>query len=260
MGHRGQIGDIGRAGDGLAEADAEHRSGGLELAGSEDLAQPDHLRLFVGDLDADGVLAGDRGDDADPFGAHRHGQVVGQSGDAADLDAGRQLHLVAGDDRAGVDFGHPRLDVEIGQLFLEHFGVGAQFILGDGFGRLLGQMEQAQRWKGVGAARFEGRHQFALLFLKLLLPPQLLPEGARRRRPRRQGHLDRRRSEFILFRDIDGQRPGDYRAFGVGGPEAPHRRLGLALEAAHLADILSDAHAQAGDAGGDVVVDLSERY
>ena len=61
----------------------------------EDVAQVDDPPPRVGDLDAHGLLAGDRGEDADLGRRQRVGEVVLELGDLGDLGPGRQAQLVA---------------------------------------------------------------------------------------------------------------------------------------------------------------------
>ena len=81
-------------------------------------AEPDHLAVGVGHLDADRRLAGDRREQPDVVGGHRVGDVAGQRGDLLDLDAGPELDLVAGDRRAAGEAGDGRVDLEL----VEHLG------------------------------------------------------------------------------------------------------------------------------------------
>ena len=97
--HLGEVGADGAARDVLAEPDRERRPAlGRRL---EDVAEVDDAAARVRDLDADGLLARDRGEDADVGGGERVGEVVLELGDLADLDAGREPELVAGDVRPG---------------------------------------------------------------------------------------------------------------------------------------------------------------
>ena len=97
---------------GLAERQRQLGLGRLEIAAGQDLAQIDGLALGVGQLDADGVAAGNDGD-AGGDRAHRAGDVVGKADDARRFDAGRRLQLVEGDDGAGPDMDDLALDAEI---------------------------------------------------------------------------------------------------------------------------------------------------
>ena len=82
---------------------------------AQHVAERDHLLVQVGDLDADGGLAGDGGEDPDLVGCHRVGDVVGQAGDLAHLDGRAELHLVAGDGGAARVAGDARVDLELAQ-------------------------------------------------------------------------------------------------------------------------------------------------
>ena len=79
--HLGQVGADRLAGDVLAEPDRERRPALGPRA--EDVAEVDDAAVAVGDLDADGLLAGDRGEDADLGGGQRVGEVVLELGDLA---------------------------------------------------------------------------------------------------------------------------------------------------------------------------------
>ena len=81
----------------------------------EDVAEVDDPAARVGDLDADRLLAGDRREDADVGRGQRVGEVVLELGDLADLDAGREAQLVAGDVRAGDHADDLRLDAEVAE-------------------------------------------------------------------------------------------------------------------------------------------------
>ena len=67
---------------------------------AEHVAERDDLAVGVGDLDADRALAGDRGEDAHLVRGDGVGDVVGERGDALDLDAVADLDLVLRDGRA----------------------------------------------------------------------------------------------------------------------------------------------------------------
>ena len=60
-------------------------------------------RMLVGHLDADGVLARKRRDDADARHLQVQREVVGEGRDLVEAQAGFQGDLVLRDDRAGVD-------------------------------------------------------------------------------------------------------------------------------------------------------------
>ena len=85
---------------------------------AQHVAEPDHLAVGVGHLDADRRLARDRGQDPDVVGGDRVGDVLGQRGDLLDLDRRAQLDLVAGDRRAAGEAGDLGVDREL----VEHAG------------------------------------------------------------------------------------------------------------------------------------------
>ena len=73
-------------------------------------------RSWFGHLDADGGLAGHALDE-DGLGGHRKTQIVGETRDAGDLDAGLGPELEGGDDGPGIDLRHLAVDAELGALF-----------------------------------------------------------------------------------------------------------------------------------------------
>src|SRR5690606_34715028 len=73
-------------------------------------------------------LPGQRRDDADRDRPQCHRQIVRQSDDPIDLDAGCRLVLVHRDDRTGVHADDPTLDTEVRELLLENLRVHQQRI------------------------------------------------------------------------------------------------------------------------------------
>jgi hypothetical protein len=120
VGHAREVGPDGGAADVLAEPDGEGARA-LRQVG-EDVAERDEVRAQVRDLDADRLLAGDRREDPDLGRREGVGEVVPQAGDLADLDAGRELELVARDARAGDLADDGRIDVEVGEAGDERLG------------------------------------------------------------------------------------------------------------------------------------------
>ena len=94
------------------------------LDAGDHLAQPDHVAVVVGHLDADRRLARNRRHD--PHARHRQGdrQVVGQAHDPRDPQARLELDLELGDHRAGVDLDDADLVAEIEQRPLQQHGPG----------------------------------------------------------------------------------------------------------------------------------------
>ena len=111
--HLREVGADRAARDVLAQPHGQRRPalGGL----LQHVAEVDDLAARVGDLDADGLLAGDRGEDADVRRGQRVGEVVLELGDLGDLDPGREAQLVARDVRARDHADHARLDPEVAE-------------------------------------------------------------------------------------------------------------------------------------------------
>ena len=111
--HLREVGADRAPGHVLAEPDRERRPAlGRRLHHVAEVHDP---AAHVGDLDADRLLAGDRGEDADVRGGQRVREVVLELGDLADLDARRQAQLVAGDVRPRDHADHARLDAEVAE-------------------------------------------------------------------------------------------------------------------------------------------------
>ena len=129
MGHAGQVGHQGSAGDILAERQRQFHLAAMELLGGEYLPQGDHFPLPVGELDPHHALAGDRGDDPDGERLEGHGKIVGEAGDAAHLHPRAGSELVHGDDRAGTDLDDLPVHAEVLELLLQEAGVHRQGFL-----------------------------------------------------------------------------------------------------------------------------------
>ena len=127
MRHVGEVDDHRVARDVLAEEERDLHLLGLAVGFLDHFAEADQLPLLVGHFDADGVLAGDRGDDADARHAQGDGQVVGQAGDLREPQAGFQLDLELGDDRAGFDLDDPDVEAEIEERLFQDLGLAADF-------------------------------------------------------------------------------------------------------------------------------------
>ena len=128
MRHAREIRPHGGAGDVLPEPDRDGARGRRERL--EDVAERDEVRREVRQLDADGLLAGDRREDADLGRRERVREVVLERGDLRDLRPRRELQLVARDARAGDLADDVRLDPEVLERLDEE--------LGDARGRLAG--------------------------------------------------------------------------------------------------------------------------
>jgi hypothetical protein len=109
--HLAEVAVDGLARDVLAERDGQVALVFLPLAQLEDLAQRHGLPDGVGQLEAHARLAGDGRHDAHLLHRERHGEVVGQAADLADLGAALGLELVHGDHGTRVDLVHASLDL-----------------------------------------------------------------------------------------------------------------------------------------------------
>ena len=118
--HPGEVAGDAVPRDVLAEPGRERARAGGQVG--VDVAQRDEVGREIGHLDADRLLAGDRGEDADLGRRERVGQIVAQLGHAAHLDAGGELQLVPGDAGAAHHPHHSRLDAEVRQRLDELAG------------------------------------------------------------------------------------------------------------------------------------------
>ena len=101
----GEVGDDVAAFDVLADADDERVLVAAGSCGAQDVTEGHVFTVGVGDLDADGALAGDRREDTHVGGGHGVGDVLRQVGELVNLDAGAEDDLVAGDCRASGESG-----------------------------------------------------------------------------------------------------------------------------------------------------------
>jgi hypothetical protein len=122
VGHGGEVGDVGLAVDGLAQAEGEAGAGLVEGLSLQDLAQVDRLPHLVRDLDADGTAAADAVD-TDRLRLQGQGEVVGQADDLRVLHSGVRLELVGRDHGAGMDLDHRAHDPELRRLGLQGLGL-----------------------------------------------------------------------------------------------------------------------------------------
>ena len=150
------VGRLGEIGDHIVALDvlAQPHDQGVRLllggARAQDVAELDHLTVGVGDLHADGALAGDRGQQADLVRAHRVGDVLLLTGHPGDIDAAPQVDLVASDLRAAGVAGDRGVDLEFGENTLKLLdnrvvGLGARGVARSG-------LQKALTGQGVGRA------------------------------------------------------------------------------------------------------------
>ena len=125
---RGQVDGQRIAGHVFAQEQRHFHLLGFAVALFDHFAQAHDLPHFVGHLDADRVLAGDRRDDAHAGHAQCNGQIVGQAGDFGQPQAGFQLDFVLGDDRPGLDLDDFDREAEIGKGSFEDLGFATDFL------------------------------------------------------------------------------------------------------------------------------------
>ena len=149
MRHRREVADERLAVDGLAERERQLRLRAPVGVRLEQLAQRNLFAVRVGNLDADGGLAGNA-IDQHRLGLHRQAEVVGEAGDLAVFHAGVGLELVGRDDRTRVDLHDRAFDRELAALLFEQPRAFHQLALVD-LALGLRRIEQRQRRERVGA-------------------------------------------------------------------------------------------------------------
>ena len=112
MGHLAQVGNLCRTGNILTQGHGQRAAHVDVILGFKHRADVDGRANFIGHLDADGGFAGDGGLDTHTGGGQVQGNVIGQTGDAADLNARLGLQFISGNRRAAADVQHGGLDAE----------------------------------------------------------------------------------------------------------------------------------------------------
>ena len=121
VGHRGQIGNDCVTVDILTESQWQGSLGRFPGLALEELPDTNLHLTGVGDLDTDGVLAGNRRQDVDALGASGTGEVFFQSGDALHPDSDGRIHLVPRDGWPLGDVTGRCLDVKLSQRIEDDF-------------------------------------------------------------------------------------------------------------------------------------------
>ena len=181
MRHAREIRNHGLAADVLAEREREWRVHLVVGLGAQNLAQGDHLALFVRDLKSHHALA--RNDLHHAYREHRQRarQVLGESRDLTGLDAGSRTQLEARHHRAWLHGHHLGIDGEVLEL---HFHQARERL--ETFGRIQGLawrrvVQQLQRRQLIRLRPIKQR------YLPLALDARaLLDDGLRRLDPRRR--------------------------------------------------------------------------
>ena len=146
----GQVGDDVVALDVLAQPDHQRVRLLARGLGAQDVAELDHLPVAVGDLDANGALSRNGGEQTDLVGGHRVGDVLLQPRDARDVDPPTPVDLVAGDLRTARVAGDRGVHVELGEDILQSLDDG---VVGGGAGGVSRPWtEQRVLGQGVGRA------------------------------------------------------------------------------------------------------------
>ena len=186
MRHAREIRNHRHAADILAERQRERRADLVVGLGLDDLPERDDLALLVRDLETDDRFTGNDLDHAHADGGQRARQVLGETADLTDFDAGRRTQLEARDHRPRLHRDDLGLDAEIAQLQLDEPRHGLERLVRVGLLARPRLIEQGQRRQLARLGRIEQRH------LALALHPlALLGRGCRsldaRRRP--AGHF-----------------------------------------------------------------------
>ena len=124
--HPGQIGHHRLTADILAQCERQRRVRAVVFLRVQDLAQADDVAVFIGYLEPDDRLAGNDIHDAHTDRRQRARDVLGQVGNLADFHPGAQIEFEARNNRAGMDFHHLHLDVEIQQFHFHQARHGLQ--------------------------------------------------------------------------------------------------------------------------------------
>lgn len=106
--------------------------------------------ILIGHLDADGGLIGDGGFDAHPACRQVQGNIIGQIGDAADLDAGRGLQFIPGNGRPRGKYPRCRSRPRSCAAYPPADRHCAQLLWGIAATGGLGLFQQVDRREGVG--------------------------------------------------------------------------------------------------------------
>ena len=130
--HMRQPGDV--AYDGISGDVPSHRKrqlapGTAETVALQDFPERNGVLVAVGDFDADGRLSGNGRLDADPLRCQRKGNVVCQSGDLGDLDAGGRLYLIPCDGRSPENPGDADGHAETFQRLYQNAGFFFHFLV-----------------------------------------------------------------------------------------------------------------------------------
>ncbi|MCY1285045.1 hypothetical protein D9M69_454620 [compost metagenome] len=173
----------------MAKGQGDRRLGFVVFGRFQHFREAHDLAVFVGNLDADGGLAGNHFHDTDTDYRQGTRQVLRQVGNAAYLHAGGRLNLETGDHRARMDRLHNHLDAEFLQLDFQEARHRFQGFRREALLLLFRGIEDGNRRQSAFDRRID--EQRRLLFLLYALA-RLGRLGRRRRRD------DRRRALLTL--------------------------------------------------------------
>ena len=227
MRHFGQIGQADAPGNILAQGHRKAALGGGKFGAVDDLPDGNGGDVLIGHLDADGGFIGDGRLDAHPACRQVQGDIIGQIGDAADLDAGRGLQFIPGNGRPAGNIHDAGLDPEAAQRIHQQVGIGAQLLLGIAAAGGLGLFQQVDRREGVGFFLRHRLQQHLLgglrrLFLRRFAKVQLAVLGFGRRLPYHGAAADGTGDEIL-----DGGLGGGGGGIGDGRRDRLEIRLGF---------------------------------
>ena len=166
MRHFRKVGKGNLAGDVAAERHGELRFGVSEFLGVDDFADGNDGYVAVRHLDADGGFIGDRRFDTNACRREIQSDIVGKTGDLADLDTGAGLEFITGDGRTAADVDDLCLHPEALERRHEKIGVLPQFLGDVALVGMFHLLEDRLRRKSIGKS-FEIVHDLGDLFLFL---------------------------------------------------------------------------------------------
>ena len=204
---------------------------GLAVGGhvAVDVAERDQVRGEVRHLDADGLLAGDRGEDADLGGRERVAEVVLELRDLRHLGARRELELVARDARAGDLADDRRLDAEVREAGDERLARRAALARRSG-PRPASSVEQRAVRQLVLGRRTSATSKSESCVSSVLLLRRQASRGRQRNSATAGGVGD---EVGVVVHDVDGRPRARARVRGrLGSGSAPARGVGAGSRAA----------------------------
>ncbi len=148
----------------MAKSQGDRRFEVVVLGSRQYFGEAHDLAVFIGNLDTHGGFTGDHFHHAHAGYSQRTRQVLGQVGDATDLDASGGLDFVTGDHRAGVNGVHRHFYAEFLEFDFQQMANGRQRLWGIVELFLFGGVEDRDRWQGA-FDRAVDKQRGLLLFL-----------------------------------------------------------------------------------------------